>query len=213
MVCEKTEVSGNCCFGYYRGYSSLFGRICSITLWEYFNAVQLEKMRFHVEKNHLDRERVVMTNLCQAIEFCLKTLQVHAGYRKSRKFSFMEGHKCKELYDHLPDELKKELKGRSIEFCKSHEKYVQEVNTKLKQLEIKSLSNWDGVGSWVESNPLSRIHNANDPVLNDGDWFEKAINNLPDSVYYRYGTNSVNTQNVPDVVPIHYGITPGRFFL
>lgn len=208
-------------FGFYRGYSSQLEMRSLLFLSDYFNAMQLEKMRFHVEKNHFDRERVAMTNICQAIEFCLKALQVHAGYWETRKFSFKEGHNCNKLFKNLPEGLQSELKDQSKDFCRCYKENVRKVNTELEKLENEFLNNmnnrnhrldWDGVGTRVESNPLSYILYANDPVLNDEGWFIEAIENLPDSKDYKYGPTTGITEDVPKVKPIHYGITLGRFF-
>ena len=68
-----------------------------------FNALQLEKLWAVVTDDHLDRERAVMTNVTQAIEFCLKAIQTHAAYRETGEFAFTEGHDLEKIYKSLPE--------------------------------------------------------------------------------------------------------------
>ena len=70
-----------------------------------YNAMELEKLWLPVRKNNLDRERVVMTNMCMAIEMCLKAVRTHAEYRDSGTFAFEFGHDVGEIYRSLPEPL------------------------------------------------------------------------------------------------------------
>ena len=79
-----------------------------------FNALQLEKLWAVVTDDHIDRERAVMTNVTQAIEFCLKAIQTHAAYRETGEFAFTEGHDLKKIYKSLPEELQLEMQTESV---------------------------------------------------------------------------------------------------
>ena len=81
------------------------------------NALQLERLWAFAAHDHLDRERVTMTTICQAVEFCLKALQTHTGYRSTGVFAFADGHNLKVLYESLPCDLRQELHCESVGFA------------------------------------------------------------------------------------------------
>ena len=85
-----------------------------------FNALQLEKLWAVVTDDHLDRERAVMTNVTQAIEFCLKAIQTHAAYRETGEFAFTEGHDLEKIYKSLPEELQLEMRTESVAFAEKY---------------------------------------------------------------------------------------------
>ncbi len=50
------------------------------------------------QDNHLDRERVMMTNVVLAVELCLKAVSTHATFRETGSFKFNIGHDVSKLY-------------------------------------------------------------------------------------------------------------------
>ena len=68
-----------------------------------YNAMQMEKLWAPVEGNHLDRERVAMTNVCQAIELCLKAVKAHAEYREHTVFRLMMTMTSREYTSRYPN--------------------------------------------------------------------------------------------------------------
>ena len=49
----------------------------------FYNSMQMEKVWRFAQENHLDRERVMMSNVIQGVELCLKAISTHASYREA----------------------------------------------------------------------------------------------------------------------------------
>ena len=105
-----------------------------------FNALQLEKLWAVVAADHLDRERVVMTNVTQAIEFCLKAIKTHAEYRETGLFSFTEGHNLEEIYTSLPKKLQLEMRTESITFADNYATFRKMIEDGVSRLGKRRLT-------------------------------------------------------------------------
>ena len=75
----------------------------------FYNSMQMEEVWRSVQDNHLDRERVIMTNVVQAVELCLKAVMTHASFREAKCFKFNDGHDITKLYNALPSSLRGEI--------------------------------------------------------------------------------------------------------
>ena len=64
----------------------------------FYNSMQMEKVWGFAQDNHLDRERVMMTNVVLAVELCLKAVLTHATFRETGSFKFNTGHDVSKLY-------------------------------------------------------------------------------------------------------------------
>ena len=66
--------------------------------FDFYNSMQLEKVWGFALDNHLDRERVMMTNITQSLELCLKAMIAPASHLETGRFEFPSGHKITDLY-------------------------------------------------------------------------------------------------------------------
>ena len=57
-------------------------------IFAFYNSMQMEKVWGFAQDNHLDRERVMMTNVIQAVELGLKAIMTHAAFRETCCFKF-----------------------------------------------------------------------------------------------------------------------------
>ena len=187
--------------------------VAAISTSHNYNAMQMEKLWSPVQENHLDRERVVMTNLCQAIELCLKAVRAHAEYRKHGVFRFDNDHDVKRIYESLPEALKQEMLTASRSFAKRYTAFRKAVEEDVKRLryEWRGEGNWEVVGSRVESNTYTAILEANDPPTVPDGWFDGAMRLMHDYdiTYHRYSPKE-GRDDYP-VEPIHSGLMLGRF--
>ena len=113
----------------------------SLFAHELYNSMQLEKLWAFAQQRNIDRERVVMTNMTQAIEFCLKAVKTHAEYRENRTFTFDAGHNLRGIYESLPQQLKVEIEKESRIFAKEYSKFRTDVENDVQQLQEHSWNN------------------------------------------------------------------------
>ena len=178
-----------------------------------YNAMQMEKLWAPVERNHLDRERVAMTNMCQAVELCLKAVKAHAEYRERGEFTFDEDHNLKRIHESLPPALKREIRAESRRFAKQYAAFRRDVEETVERWEsIWRLGlDWERIGGRIESNTYTAILGANDPTSRSENWFDEAMRLVGerDITYHRY--SPVEGCDEYPVDPIHAGLTLGRF--
>lgn len=190
-----------------------------------YNAIQLEKLWKIVEKDHLDRERTVMTNLTQAIEFCLKAIMTHAEFRETGTFKFKEGHNLFSVFESLPQNLKIELQSESIIFAENYKNYRMEIEKSVSQIDRDSRSlkpnqrmdvaTWKNIADVVSQTAYTAFIGVNDPasVTNTGyepkKWFVRALRDIGDITYHRY--SPFQNRDTYPVEPIHLGLMLGRF--
>ena len=65
----------------------------------FYNSMQMEKVWGFVQENHLDRERVMMTNIILSAELCLKAIMTHATFWETKCFKFSPGHDVVKLFE------------------------------------------------------------------------------------------------------------------
>lgn len=186
-----------------------------IDVW---NALQFEKLWDVVVDDVLDRERVVMTNMTQGIELCLKAVKTHAQHRETGVFSFNDGHNLKAIYDSLPEALQQEILAGSVVFARDYEKYRRSADATVSKLRIGHGLNvhvWKKIADVINQTSYTALMNANDPWCagNIGcqpeDWFESAIEGIGDITDHRYSPRQDKDEYPP--VRIHRGLMLGRF--
>ena len=185
-----------------------------------FNALQLEKLWKFVSEDPLDRERAVMTNLAQAIEFCLKSVKTHAEYRETATFTFNEGHDLKAIYDSLPDTLQVEMRRASVIFADDYAEHRKVMEGKVAQLmkqrrSTPDLEAWKSIVDEVDGTTYTVFVNENDPssvgavACKPEEWFDCALENIGRSTYHRY--SPLEGRDPYPAEPIHLGLLLGRF--
>ena len=192
-----------------------------------YNAIQAAKVWSYVESNVLDRERVLMTNVFQAVELCLKAVMSHARFRESKEFKFDYGHDVTKLYEALPDELREEIEAESITFVRDYRMFKDKVEANIKALHSRSMQNpvkrygdkpdnteeWTHIAESINGSNYTRF-TKNDPVPIDG-WFGKTLNLMGETkgvsggVYPRYAPLD-DLDELPTGL-IHGSLLLGRF--
>lgn len=189
------------------------------TTYDAVNALYLEKLWKFAEYNHIDRERVTMTTICQAVEFCLKALQTHTGYWATGVFAFADGHDLKELYHSLPIDLREELHCESIDFANKYRDTRKAIDQALSRFLIPIASS--DVGAWkklkecVEESRYTSFVNVNDPPSVESlrctpqNWLDMAIGSIGGITYHRY--SPFQGKDEYPTMQIHRGLMLGRF--
>ena len=200
------------------------GQTDHLSKWPYdvFNALQLEKLWAVVADNHLDRERAVMTNITQAIEFCLKGIQTHAEFREAGEFAFTAGHDLKRIYKSLPQELQREMQTESVVFANNYATFRKALQDRVAQLQKcvfspgglvarPDVSAWKNITDEIDRTAYTAFININDPtsVGKPAEWFDRAIRDIGEITYHRYSPFA-GRDKYP-VTPIHLGLMLGRF--
>ena len=191
-----------------------------------FNALQLEKLWAVVTDDHLDRERAVMTNVTQAIEYCLKAIQTHAAYRATGEFAFTEGHDLGKIYKSLPEELQLEMRTESVAFAEKYAAFRQTIEDKILQLKERRFAPpdfgarpdvvaWKNIADEVDRTTYTAFVGKNDPAsagtvgCKPEEWFDRAIKDIGKITYHRY--SPFQGRDEYPVEPIHLGLMLGRF--
>ncbi|MDE0497090.1 MAG: hypothetical protein OXH86_07040 [Acidimicrobiaceae bacterium] len=205
----------------------------AFSAFDFYNSMQLQKVWGFALANHLDRERVMMTNLAQALELCLKAMTTHAGYLETGRFEFPAGHRIPDLYHGLPDPLRDEIAQESRAFADSYASYragiESDVRTMSDQLgnalsSARALrderAQWEDVAARLNDSDYTAFLNSNDPgaSLNArrDDWLDDALGHIGQThgfgdelQYYRYAP-AENTDDLP-TEPINLMLLLGRF--
>ena len=126
---------------------------------DYYNAMELEKLWQPVRGNHLDRERVAMTNMSQAMELCLKAVRAHAEYRDSGTFMFEDGHDIGRMFDSLPQPLQDSIVDESRGFAREYDAFRSAVEADVKRLDETPRTewNWEEIGWRLEGTAYTAI--------------------------------------------------------
>ena len=203
-------------------------------IFAYYNSMQMEKVWAFAQDNHLDRQRVMMTNVILAVELGLKAIMTHAAFRETGCFKFAAGHDVVELYEALPDPLQDEIAAESKVFATDYLAFRTQVETDIKKLMGRSFSkpqsspdakqqaraDWDQMAKRIRESNYTAFVNANDPrktekQLHEG-WFQEALDSVRPieaphdiSQYFRYAP-----QQDKDEFPVElisWGLLLGRF--
>ena len=105
----------------------------------FYNSMQLEKVWGFAQHNHLDRERVMMTNVILAVELCLKAIMTHAAFWDIGCFRFSAGHEVVKLYEALPEPLRDEMAAESEVFAREYVAFRTEVGAEIERIRSGTL--------------------------------------------------------------------------
>ena len=200
----------------------------------FYNSMQLEKVWRFALDNHLDRERVMMTNLTQSLELCLKAMITHASHLETGRFEFPSGHTISDLYNKLPAALKAELADESRVFADSYAAHRSNIENEVRAMRDKhteALFNaqvvreerdrWESIAASLSDSAYTAFVNSNDPGMNLHErrdvWLSDALDRIGDAhgfgdtiQYYRYAP-AKDTDELP-TEPINWALLLGRFF-
>ena len=164
--------------------------------YDTYNVMQMEKIWRFTQANVLDRERLVFTNVFQAVELCLKAVMTHARFRKCGEFTFDYGHDITELYGLLPESLQHEIASESEVFTGAYRAFREQAEADIQEIHsrwwrnpgrrIASQADWARIAERIDNSDYIHFTNANDPVPYDG-WFEKTLNRMREEKGLRSG--------------------------
>ena len=203
-------------------------------IFAFYNSMQMEKVWGFAQDNHLDRERVMMTNVILAVELCLKGIMTHATFQETSCFKFNAGHDVAKLYAALPGSLRDEIAAESKVFAVNYLAFRTQVEADIKELMGRGLSHtqpdpdakqqakadWNQIASRIRETNYTAFVNVNDPGKTEKQlherWFEEALDSVKPiedthdiSQYFRYAP-----QKDKDELPvelIHRVLLLGRF--
>ena len=200
----------------------------------FYNSMQMEKVWGFAQANHLDRERVMMTNVILALELCLKAVSTHASFRQTGSFRFNAGHDVAKLYADLPASLRDEIDEESEVFAKEYVAFRANVEADVRQFRDRRSSprhahpnrkeqaeaEWNELARRLRESTYTAFVNSNDPgvdnkYLHEG-WFEEALSQVklieePGDIsqYFRYAPHEDKDELPIDL--IHWILLLGRF--
>ena len=200
----------------------------------FYNSMQMEKVWGFAQGNHLDRERVMMTNLILAVELCLKAVLAHVSFCETGSFRFNAGHDVAKLYAALPDSLRDEIVTESEEFAKKYVAFRAKVEADVRQIagrhfspsdaqpnrKVQAEAEWNELAKTIRASKYTAFVNSNDPgadnkYLHDG-WLVEAWNQVklveePGDIsqYSRYAPHKDKDELATDL--IHWILLLGRF--
>ena len=171
----------------------------------FYNSIQMEKVWGFVQDNHLDRERVTMTNVILSTELCLKAIMTHATFSETGCFEFSAGHDVVKLFEGLPDALRDDITTESNVFAKEYVAFRTQIEEEIKEISARRFSQteqeaqaqWDQIAERIRESPYTAFVNSNDPGATEKelheDWFKEALNSIrmiedPQDIsqYFRY---------------------------
>ena len=200
----------------------------------FYNSMQMEEVWGFAQDNHLDRERVMMSNVVLAVELCLKAVSTHATFRETGSFEFSAGHDVVKLYGALPESLRDEIAAESEVFAKEYVAFRTKVEADIKRILSGRLSQpqahaertkqaeaeWNELAKRIRESNYTAFVNSNDPGVGDKylheGWFEEALNQVklieePGDIsqYFRYAPHKDKDELPTDLV--HWILLLGRF--
>lgn len=202
--------------------------------FDFYNSMQLEKVWRFALDNHLDRERVMMTNISQSLELCLKAMITHASYLETGRFEFPSGHTISDLYEELPTPLRDEITVESRVFADSYTAHRSQIESEVRaifdqhseallnaQVVRNERDRWESVAGNLNDSDYTVFVNSNDPGMNLDErrdvWLNDALLGIGDAdgfrdtmQYYRYAP-ATDIDELP-TEPIDSALLLGRFF-
>ena len=194
----------------------------------FYNSMQMEKVWGFARASHLDRERVMMTNVILAMELCLKAVSTHATFRQTGTFRFNAGHDVAKLYEALPDSLRDEIAAESEVFATEYVAFRENVEADFQRHARPRVfpnkehaeAEWNELARRIRESPYTAFVNSNDPGSDDKylhkGWFDEALNQVklvedPGDIsqYFRYAPHKDKDELPTDL--IHWVLLLGRF--
>ena len=193
---------------------------------EVWDLAQFEKLSTRFNRNRLDCERAVMTQILLALEFMMKSITMHAKYRSNKRWIFAEGHDLEKIYNEFSPDLRDALEKE----CRAYRRnYGNEYQDKIRSLEAaQSLVKWPQ-NSNVEQAVVELWKTASNRRYGDksqedcsefseANWITAALKGVGDFQQHRYGpdgSGGTKLNNALDEYPttqICHGLELGRFF-
>ena len=200
----------------------------------FYNSLQMEKVWGFAQDSHLDRERVMMTNVILALELCLKAVSTHASFRQTCSFKFNAGHDVAKLYAALPDSLRDEIAAESEVFAKEYVAFRANVEADILRIfgrrpspqhfhpnrNEQAEAEWNELARRIRESTYTAFVNSNDPgignkYLHEG-WLDEALDQVkligePGDIsqYFRYAPHEDKDELPTDL--IHWILILGRF--
>ena len=207
--------------------------IWPLDTFAFYNSMQMEKVWGFAQHNHLDRERVMMTNVTRGVELCLKAIMAHASFRQTNSFKFSAGHDIAKLYEELPEPLRDEIAAESIVFARDYLAFRTQVEADFQSIRARSIqpqvnpgaiqqaeADWNEMAKRIRESNYTAFLNSNDPGATDKQlhegWFKKALNQIrliegPGDInqYFQYAPQNDKDGLPPDL--IQWVLLLGRF--
>ena len=195
-----------------------------MNVFTFYNSIQMEKVWGFVQDNHLDRERVMMTNVVLATEMCLKAVMTHAIYRETGSFQFSAGHDVVKLFEGLPDSLQEEVVTESKVFARDYLAFRMQVEDDIKDIfrrrpsgimdvptEQQAQTEWAQMTNRIRESTFTAFVNSNDPGTSEkqlhDDWFKEALDRIrmledPHDIsqYFRYAPQKDRDELPTDLI-------------
>ncbi len=208
--------------------TGVLGHIWPTNIFAFYNSMQLEKVWGFAQDNHLDRERVMMTSVTQAVELCLKAIMTHATFRETSCFKFNAGHEIAKLYEGLPDQLRDEITAESEVFARDYLVFRRQVEADIQRIMTlrspqtfqQTEADWNQIAKRIRESNYTAFVYSNDPGgvdehLHEG-WFEEALDQVrlieePGDIsqYFRYAPQEDKDELPVDL--IKWVLLLGRF--
>ena len=193
-------------------------------VFAFYNSIQMEKVWGFVQDNHLDRERVMMTNVILATEMCLKAVMTHATYKETGSFQFSAGHDVVKLFVGLPDSLQEEVVTESKVFARDYLAFRTQVEDDIKEIvgrrssrimevptEQQARTEWVQITDRIRESNYTAFVNSNDPGTSENqlhdDWFKEALDRIrmledPHDIsqYFRYAPQTDRDELPTDLI-------------
>ena len=207
-------------------------RFLPVSGYDIYNAIQMATVWKSVQSNILDRERVAMANVSQAVELSLKAALTHANFRNGDGFVFNAWHSIPDLYECLPPPLRTEIDAEAKIFAESYVIFRQQLETKVKRLADLSFrtlvdaslresfrSELSEIAECVSRSNYTAYVNANDPGSDNHalheNWFAESLDELrhvewmDTGGYFRYAP-SRDVDELPTTI-LNHVLLLGRF--
>ena len=200
----------------------------------FYNSLQMENVWGFAQDNHLDRERVMMTNVILSPELCLKAIMTHAAFSETGCFKFSGGHEVVKLFGGLPDSLRDEITEESKVFAKEYLGSRIRIEEEIWGIHVRRLSQsqlgpeaeqeaeaeWNQIAERIRENPYTAFVNENGPGKSEKelheDWIKEALERIGTikdsndiSQYFRYAPQK-DKDDLP-VQLISWVLLLGRF--
>lgn len=177
---------------------------------------EIKKVYKILMSNYIDFDRATTTTMTTAIELCLKSICAHVNFKINGEAKFPATHSIKDLHHELPDAFRREFISESVLYKKQYAEYVKVLrgimdNSGKKKAPLARAEEMRQMADYQKKINYT-LFTGNDPAevqrLPDG-WIEKAIRNIEEIGYHRYGQQD-GTKQYP-IAQVNDIILVGKF--